>query len=319
VNPLRPLALVAALALAASACSSSSSHGASAPADAGDEGNGAVLGDYDPVPFGGSRPVKLYVPSGYTGAPTPLVILLHGYSANGAEEDIYLGARETAEAKSVLYAHPDGTTDAVGNEYWNATDACCNFYGGTVDDVGYLAALVQEIGTRYAVDPKRVYFVGHSNGAFMAHRMACDHGETVAAIVSIAGAMWEDTSKCPASQPVSVLDVHGTADTTVSYTGADGFPAGDGGILGAPYPGESTTVADWAAVDGCTTPPDTSLPPVAVDSNPGDTTSVTQYAAGCRSGTEVDLWSIANEGHVPGFSTTFLPTAFDFLLAHPKP
>ena len=315
---MKPLLPIAAL-LVAAACSKSGASSSPVGDDAGDDG-GAILGEYDPTPFGGSRPVKLYVPSGYTGAPTPLVILLHGYSANGAEEDIYLGFREGAESKTMLYAHPDGMVDAVGNEFWNATDACCNFYGSTVDDSSYLESLVQEIGTRYAVDPKRVYFFGHSNGGFMAYRMACDHGDTVAAIVSLAGEMWEDTTRCPAADPVAVLHVQGTGDQTVSYTGGAGFPVGpDGGMLSAPFPGAVTSVGDWATIDGCTSPPDTSQPPLDLDSSiPGAETQVTQYLAGCRPGTQVNLWSIQGGQHVPGFNESFLPMALDFLLAHPK-
>jgi polyhydroxybutyrate depolymerase len=313
---VRTLVLPILALLVAAACSEKPQAGA-APVDAGD--SDAILGEYDPVPFGGSRPVELYVPSGYTGAPTPLIILLHGYSANGAEEDLYLGLREVAESKTVLYAHPDGTTDPSGNDFWNATDACCNFYGSTVDDSAYLASLVTEFGTRYAVDPTRVYFIGHSNGAFMAYRMACDHADVVAAVVSIAGAMWLEPSKCTPTSPVSVLEVHGTADTEILYDGGTIGPV-DGGVQPATaYPGATTTVGDWATFDGCSTPPDTSQPSIDIDGNPGTQTNVTRYAAGCATPSEVDLWTIENEGHVPGFNSSFAPMAFDFLLSHARP
>jgi polyhydroxybutyrate depolymerase len=313
VRPLL-LPLLALLATLAPACSQKSSSGA-APSDAGDDG--AVRGDYDPVPFGGSRPTELYVPSGYTGTPTPLVILLHGYSATGLEEELFLGLRSVAEAKTVLYAHPDGTTDPSGNEFWNATDACCNFWDSPVDDSTYLASLVAEIGTRYAVDPSRVYFIGHSNGAFMSYRMACDHADVVAGIVSIAGAMWLDTSKCNPTQPVSVLEVHGTADVEIYYDGGSTV-SGDGGPPGGgQYPGATTTVADWATFDWCSSTADTSLPPVDIDvSHP---TTVTQYSAGCKAPSEIDLWTMNGEGHIPGFNTSFAPMAFDFLLSHARP
>jgi polyhydroxybutyrate depolymerase len=307
------LSLVVALAVAA-ACSQSKGTQAQGAGD--DAGPG--LGDYDPVPFGGSRPVQLYVPSGYTGAPTPLVIMLHGYSASGAEEELYLGLRPVAEEKTVLYAHPDGTVDsATGNRFWNATDACCDFDDSGVDDSSYLEGLVKEIGTRYAVDSKRVYFMGHSNGGFMSYRMACDHADTVAAIVSIAGAMWLDTSKCTPSAPVSVLEVHGTADPTILYAGGSTAPPDGGAGGGAAYPGATTTVADWATYDGCSLPPDTSQPPLDLDASiPGAETQVTRYAAGCKAASEVDLWTIQSGTHIPGFNQSFAPMAFDFLLAH---
>jgi polyhydroxybutyrate depolymerase len=313
VRTLRILFPVLALCVAA-ACSSSK--GTQSQSSTGDDA-GPGLGDYDPVPFGGSRPVQLYVPSGYTGAPTPLVILLHGYSVSGLVQDIYLGIRTVAEEKTVLYAHPDGTVDSSGNRFWNATDACCDFGHTGVDDSSYLEGLVKEIGTRYAVDPKRVYFMGHSNGGFMSYRMACDHADTVAAIVSIAGAMWLDTTKCAPSAPVSVLEVHGDADQDVLYGGGGTSPPDGGTGSGAAYPGATTTVADWATFDGCTSPPDTSQPPLDIDASiAGAETKVTRYAAGCRAGSEVDLWTIQGGIHVPGFNPTFAPMAFDFLLAH---
>jgi polyhydroxybutyrate depolymerase len=209
----------------------------------------------------------------------------------------------------VLYAHPDGTIDSTGNRFWNATDACCEFYASKVDDVAYLTSLIAEIQTRYSVDKKRVYFFGHSNGAFMSYRMACDHAETVAAIASLAGATWLDTSKCKPSQPVSALEVHGTADQVVLF---------DGGTItgGGPYPGATTSVADWV-YDGCGAAGNTSLP--NLDIAAGMSTTVTQYASGCRNGSEVDLWTIQGGMHIPGFNPTFGTDVFKFLLAHPKP
>jgi polyhydroxybutyrate depolymerase len=294
------------------ACSSSKSNG-DASGDAGSDATMPVRGGYDPVPFGGSRPVSLYVPTGYTdGVPAPLLILLHGYSATGGEEELYLDLHPTADMRGVLYAHPDGTVDSNGNQFWNATDGCCNFDGSTVDDSSYLAGLVTEIETRYSVDPKRVYFMGHSNGGFMAYRMACDHADVIAAIASLAGATWEDTSKCTPSTAVSVVQIHGTADTEIFY---DGY---DGGMGTGPYPSAPTTVADWAAYDGCMTPADTSSPQITLGFG-GPDTNVSRYAAGCRNGTEADLWSIPDASHVPPIGPSFASDVFDYLLAHPKP
>jgi polyhydroxybutyrate depolymerase len=315
-----PLLLLPLLAAASVACSSSSASPGGA-SDAGALPEAAILGGYDPLPFGGSRPVQLYVPSHYSPAsPAPLVILLHGYSASGAEEDLYLDGHAAAEGATALYMHPDGTVDATGNRFWNATNACCDFYGSPVDDVAYLASLVSEVEARYSVDKKRVFFFGHSNGAFMAYRMACDQAGTVAAITSLAGATWLDTSMCKPSQPVSVLEVHGTADTEIFYDGGSTMPSptADGGAgTGGQYPGATTTIADWVVYDGCSSIANTSLP--APDIAAGMSTNLTQYATGCKGGSEVDLWTIQGGMHIPGFNPTFAPDVFKFLLAHPKP
>jgi membrane protein implicated in regulation of membrane protease activity len=57
-----------------------------------------------------------------------------------------------------------------------------------VDDSTYLHRLLDAVKSAYRVDPTRVYFVGHSNGGFMAYRMACEHATEITAIVSLAGA-----------------------------------------------------------------------------------------------------------------------------------
>jgi len=293
------------------ACSSNGNTGADSGSDAG-----GVTGDFDPVPFGGTRPVSLYVPSAYTGAPLPLVILLHGYTASGAVEDLYLNMKATAEAKGVFYMHPDGTIDSGGKRFWNASDACCDFGKTGVDDSSYLAGLVAEVETRYAIDTKRVYFVGHSNGGFMSYRMACDHADIVTGIMSLAGAMPLDVSLCKPKNAVTVLEVHGTADTTIAYDG--GSTAGINSA-GGTYPSAPTSVADWATFDGCATPADTSQPPLDIEASlAGSETSVTEYKAGCAAGNQVDLWSINGAGHIPGFNASFVPAVFDFLLAHSK-
>jgi polyhydroxybutyrate depolymerase len=316
---MRTLIALPLLALALGCSSSSSSPAGPADGSTGFPEAGA-LGDFDPTPFGGSRPVKLYVPSKYVASvPTPLVILLHGYTASGRGQELLFDLKPVAETDTVLYAYPDGTVDQLGHRFWNATDACCDFFGVPVDDVAYLTSLLTEIGTRYNVDAKRIYFVGHSNGAFMSYRMACDQAGKVAAIASLAGGMWLDTSKCKPTEPVSVLEMHGTADEVVLWDG--GSTSNDviweGGTIdgGGLYPGVTTTVGDWVAYDGCSATASSS------QSDPGvftQATTVTDYASGCRRGTDVELWTIEGGSHIPGLQPSFGEQVFKFLLDHPK-
>ena len=62
---------------------------------------------------GGDRPVTVHVPASYDAShPTPLLILLHGYSASGHEIDTYFNLGPAAEARGFVYAVPDGTFDS---------------------------------------------------------------------------------------------------------------------------------------------------------------------------------------------------------------
>jgi len=296
---------------ASSSSASSSSSSASSSSGAGGAG-GAAPAACTQTTFGGTRPVTLHVPASYDcDAGAPLVILLHGYSASGAIEELYLNVTAESNKRGFLYAHPDGLKDATSLQFWNATDACCDFTGPDVDDSAYLDGLVHEIEAAYHVDPKRVYFVGHSNGAFMSYRMACDHAGEVAAIASLAGAMWADLTRCTPADPVSVLEIHGTADAVIAYNG--------GSNVGHPYPAAETSVSDWATFDKCAPTPDTSLPPIDIEATlPGAETTITRWGQ-CEAGTEVQLWTIQGGSHVPTFPPAFLTGVFDFLYAHPKP
>jgi polyhydroxybutyrate depolymerase len=274
--------------------------------DGGLGGSGGSGGSSD------ERPYEVFVPSGYDAAtPTPLVLLLHGYTASGAAQEFYWQIQPHAEARGFLYVHPDGTEDPGGNQFWNATDACCNFSGSDVDDSAYLRSIIDEVKAQYNVDPKRVFVMGHSNGGFMSYRMACDHADAIAAIASLAGATFSDITQCQPSEPVSVLQIHGTNDTTIGY---------DGGMNGTvSYPGAVATTEIWATYNGCDLTTN-GAPNLDLDSGlAGDETTVSIYDDGCAPGGHAELWTIAGGSHIPALSDSYAPSLLDFLFAHPKP
>ena len=254
----------------------------------------------------------MFVPKSYDGSTAvPLIISLHGYTSSGAKQDQYFKLQPLAEQRGFLYIHPDGTKDASGNTFWNATDACCDLRAVGTDDAAYLLSMIQQVQQKYTVDPKRIYIVGHSNGGFMSYRMACDHADKVAAIVSLAGATFADPARCKPSQPVSVLQVHGTADNVIPYTG--------GQILGHAFPPAEETVSTWASLDGCGATPAASATKLNLDEGlEGDDASASTFT-GCTSGTSVELWSIKDGAHSPNLSTAFSSGLIAFLYAHPKP
>jgi polyhydroxybutyrate depolymerase len=281
-------------------------------------GAGTGGGGGDATMFGGDRPVELFVPSSYDPAtPIPLVLLLHGYGVSGQVQEWIFKLKPEAEARGFLYAYPNGTEDSDLHNFWNATDACCNFKGSDVDDSAYLEGLIAEIEGKYTVDPKRVFLTGHSNGAFMAHRMACDHADTIAAIAAFAGVLWEDSSKCQPSEPVHVLQIHGTADTTIAYAGGDQLGAG-GVEIAASYPGAEATVAAWAKLDGCSTTIEAGAPKDLETKLAGSETEVSRYT-GCPAGGSAELWKMVGATHVPNLGPAWAPSIVDFLFAHPKP
>jgi polyhydroxybutyrate depolymerase len=256
------------------------------------------------------RPYSEFVPSSYSSkSSVPLVVLLHGYGSSGKQQETYMNFSAVAEQRGFILAYPDGTVDATGKQFWNATEVCCNFFID-VDDDAYLISMLNEMESKYSIDRKRIYFVGHSNGGFMSYRMACKHSDRIAAIASLAGATFLNSSDCAAKDPVSVLQVHGTSDTTILYNG--------GAILGRQYPSATASATQWATFDQCSNNAVPSADKLdLVTTIAGSETSITSWN-NCRNGTEVELWTLDQGGHVPALSTTFASKIYDFLASHPK-
>jgi polyhydroxybutyrate depolymerase len=282
-------------------------------------------GRLDAVVVGGDRPVKVAMPPGLDpNVPAPLLMLLHGYGSSGDDEESYLHLGPAAAMNGMIYLHPDGTRDSNGARFWNATDACCNVDGSAVDDSSYLAGLITEVGSRVAVDPRRVFVVGHSNGAFMSYRMACDHADTIAAIVSLAGAPPANPTACRPSEPVAILQVQGSADDQVRVEGGSltgNLAPGDERLKA--YPPLEASLAEWATFDACgvtRTPTTTTLDldRTLVGVNGPNETRVSAYGR-CHPGGGVELWMIQGGGHGPDFTVEFGARVVEFLLSHPKP
>ena len=260
----------------------------------------------------GQRPFTLHVPNSYDPAtPAALVVLMHGYTATGAVQEAYLKFTPESDKRGFLYAYPDGMVDPMHKHFWNATDACCDLYGSKVDDSTYLSDLIKKVESLYTVDAKRVYLIGHSNGAFMSFRLACDHADQITAIAALNGAMWSDLSRCQPSHPVSILDIRGTADMTINYKG--------GAIVGHAYPSAATTDADWLRFDKCAARPAKAPALDLVQDLPEAETSVNRYSVGCTSGSTVETWTIVGGGHIPHFGPAFAPDVMDYLLSQVKP
>ena len=261
----------------------------------------------------GRGAVVVHVPDVYqAGTPAPLVVLLHGYSGSGAWQEFYMGFRPHQEEYGFIYTYPDGLIDSSGYRYWNGTDACCDFDNSGVDDAAYLKELVNAIRLQVDIDPRRIHFVGHSNGAFMAYRMACEHADWVASIAGLAGATFKNRAMCAPSEPVHVLQIHGTNDTTIRYNG--------GWINGVPYPGALESVLTWTAYDGCDPVPDNSSANINLDSKiPGKETTVSRYEGTCWPNGAAELWAIQGGSHVPDLTAQFPTKVIKWFYRHPKP
>ena len=161
---------------------------------------------------GSARTYLFYVPSTYRPEhPSPLVLVFHGAGATGRGMARHTGFTALAEREGFVVAYPEG----IGRR-WNDGRG----YGTPRDDVGYIRALLDTLGRRLSIDPRRIFATGISNGAMFSYRLACDLPGVFAAIAPVAGAMPEALVEgCAHVTPVALAAFQGTADPLVPYDG----------------------------------------------------------------------------------------------------
>ena len=239
------------------------------------------------------RQANLRMPGNHDySRPLPVVVSLHGYSGNGLSNAAYMHHFDSIHENEHLLIYPDGTTNWLGMRYWNATDACCQnvVWATPVDDVSYVLSLIAEAVQNYGADPDGVVITGLSNGGFMSHRMACEAGGSIRAIVALNGVTWDDFSKCPDTGRPDILHVHSTADGVIAYNG--------GAIGGIDYPSATETIGYWADRSGCDTTW-TNLGTRDLSGDDGSDDADEFEFLNCSSGNRVAHWRINDGSHVP--------------------
>ena len=260
-----------------------------------------------------ARPYRLVTPAGFDATkPAPLILVLHAYGSDATAIEEYFDLDPVASAHGALVAYPLGTLDSRDKRFWDATNVCCDFDRTGIDDVAYLGALIDDVATHYKVDARRIFVAGQSNGAFMAHRLACDLPDRIAAVVATSGANWAGSLLCQPSQPVAVLQVQGTEDPLVRYDG-ERLPFGL-----QLYVSALDSIARWADHNGCAANPTTAANLDLVAALEGTETTVERYS-GCKANGAAELWTIEGGAHSVAFTPTFAETAWAFLDAHAKP
>lgn len=196
------------------------------------------------IAFGGEdRTFRVHVPPGaQPGRPLPVVLMLHGGTGTARQfEERSSRMDPVADREGFIAVYPDGTGLF---QTWNAGLCCGSAAEEGVDDVGFVATLLDHLETTLCVDKRRVFASGMSNGAMLSHRLACELSDRVAAIAPVAGTI--GVADCRPERPVPVLQIHGSHDGHVPPEGGVGC-----GPSGASFTSLPATTDGWRARNGC--------------------------------------------------------------------
>lgn len=244
---------------------------------------------------GRTRTFLLHLPpEAASGAPLPLVVVLHGSGANANTIMDESGLNSRADSAGYAVVYPNGTGWL---RYfvltWNASGCCGEALAHDVDDIGFIGALIRRVTAAMPIDTMRIYATGFSDGARLVYHLGCDLPGVFAGIAPVSGGITDTT--CHPAHPISVDIFHGTADRLIPY-GAGTVPRRRFFALrrGRPLERPSSapeTFVFWAQRDSCP-----SIPSRTVRG-----TVVTEAYEGCAEGTEVELHSIRGGRHAwPG-------------------
>jgi polyhydroxybutyrate depolymerase len=272
---------------------------------------------------GVTRSCLVHLPPTYdVKKPTPVVLVFHGAMMNAERMVAFCGLNEKADQAGFVAVYPNGTG---WRQFLFFNSGGLNGRLAplrSVDDVKYVAKLLDDLEAQVNVDRKRVYATGMSNGGMMCYRLAAELSDRIAAIAPVSGTL--AIEKCEPKRPVPVMHFHGTKDTLVHFHGPDNQSR-----TFLWYKSVEDTIQTWTKIDGC---PDTAVIAEEPDTI-ADGTRVTKktYGPG-KNGAEVILFVIEGGGHTwPGRDPTrrFLGAAtrdisandliWEFFERHPLP
>ncbi len=145
--------------------------------------------------------------------PRPLVVMLHGKGGTGAWAADETGWDACAARYRFAIAYPEGEPP---NPYKPAKFLTNppSWHDGSLDntdqqkqetDLPFLSAMLNEITTRYAINDRRIFFTGFSNGAGMTFAAAAALTNRIAAIAPVAGHCWNEYAQLARAIPTFYL------------------------------------------------------------------------------------------------------------------
>jgi polyhydroxybutyrate depolymerase len=230
-----------------------------------------------------------------SGRKAPLVLAFHGGGINAERMAEFCGLATKADEAEFIVAFPEGTGRVPHARTWNVGQCCGHAWKYGVDDVSFVARLLDELLSTHAIDERRVYACGVSNGGMMSYTLGLKLSDRFAAIGSVAGQMCVEIEQPPA-HAVGVLHFHGTADEFTPVAGGRG-PRSPSQTRFEPV---STGLGQWIEWNGCGP-----VPERRVWRDPSGLEITHDHYSPGRQGASVEYYEIAGGGHTwPGRQPT---------------
>lgn len=260
------------------------------------------------------RSYVLHIPPGYEPAqPAALVLAFHGITLDAYEMMRISALNAQADAANFIVAYPNASGE---QRAWNGGHCCGEAARNSVDDLGFVRALIEELSVTLNIDARRIYATGFSNGAILAYRLACEMSDRIAAIGPVSATqVLEDLQACRPLRPVPVIHFHGTADEPNPYHGGT-TPAG------LQFISVADAIQFWVEFDGCPIKPQRSEVGSVIH----------DVYTPCQGGSSVELYTVTGGEHAwpggeavsqrmgePTMEISATALMWEFFVEHPLP
>jgi polyhydroxybutyrate depolymerase len=239
-----------------------------------------------------ARTATMHTPADLPAGPAPLVIGLHGRHQNIAGLRDWLHLDATADRAHFIAVYPEALKLEwnYGRPLITATPVAND---ETVDDVGFIRLIIDNLIETRRADPAHIYVAGVSRGGLMAYTLACALADRIAAATAIITGMTDlQREDCRPARPVPLMVVAGTMDHVQPY---DGWLFPRGRLLSVPE-----TLEYWRVQNGCTKQDEKGIP----HREASDRTGVWVFRwTDCRDDARLQLYRVNSGGHqVPSFT-----------------
>ena len=202
---------------------------------------------------GQMRTYTMFLPEGIQ-KDAPLVVFMHGYSKEKVKNFDRFGLDPVAAREKFAVCYIHGLPDSTNHYgYYVGYPPQASMQKHETSDICKITEAVQE---RYQLSKVNAFATGMSNGGDKCYLMAYEGQTTFRALAPVAGITLNWIyQKYEAPHPISIYEIHGTADKTSSWYGDMENKGGWGAYIPVP-----AAVSRIIAVNGCTEEYVTELP-----------------------------------------------------------